>query len=191
MKVDVKNLGCGLFRLEPTPTVCGEFFPSHVMDMVMKDVIMKEREKRQAPTPCTRNCFSRPQETCCGRPSWNTNHSLEPKRRSYEELDALKRFGEPDGIDVHVDRPLRENFISHKDWAIAMAKYRTLEDVAKDCDWECREPMKGTDFYRSAPTCSCGWEDNENDWQELEDWSDSWDDDDADWDEWSCLLGRY
>ena len=24
-----------------------------------------------------------------------------------------------------------------------MAKYRTLEDVARACDWECREPMKG------------------------------------------------
>lgn len=176
MKVDVVNLGSGLFRLDTTPTVCGEFFPSHVMDKVMKDVIMKEREKRNFDLRCTcmNDVINTPTKPWFER-------GLEPKRRSYAELDALKRWGEPDGIDVHVDRPLRENFPSQKDWALAMAKYRTLEDVAKDCDWECREPMKGTDFYHSCPTSSNVWV--EEDWDDEDiNWCDN--DDDADWDEW-------
>ena len=180
MKVDVVNLGSGLFRLDTTPTVCGEFFPSHVMDKVMKDVIMKEREKRNFESRCTcmNDVINTPTKPWFER-------GLEPKRRSYAELDALKRWGEPDGIDVHVDRPLRENFPSQKDWALAMAKYRTLEDVAKDCDWECREPMKGTDFYHSnldnhcCPKASWCVED-EGEW--FNDFDDE--EEDSDWCEW-------
>ena len=59
-------------------------------------------------------------------------------------MHGVTHLTKPHGIDIHVDRPLRENFWSHRDWADAMAKYRTLEDVAKDCDWPCKEPMKGT-----------------------------------------------
>jgi len=79
---------------------------------------------------------------------------------------------EPDGIDIHVDRPLRENFRSHISWCDAMAKYRTLERVAKDCNWECREPMKGTPNYRNLSEPKCVVD---------EDWvGPNWDDDDDD-----------
>lgn len=53
---------------------------------------------------------------------------------------------EPDGIDAHIDRPLRENY---RGWFPAaqaafeadMKKYRRAESAIKACDWECREPM--------------------------------------------------
>lgn len=188
MKVVKRNLGGGLYRLELVPTICCEnvnAIPQHVKDSIMRDVITREKNGCVKSEPSNWN-------RCCDKPrhcEWNrlSDEKFEPKRRSYAELDALRRNGEPDGIDIHVDRPLRENFGSLDSWARAMAKYRTLEDVAKDCDWECREPMKGTDFYRSCPTPSNTWVDE--DWDEDEfDWCD---DDDADWDEWSCLWRHY
>ena len=105
-----------------------------------------------------RDVFSR-KHTCCVEPKHNVC-SCTPNR-------------EPDGIDIHVDRPLRENFRSHMSWCDAMAKYRTLERVAKDCDWECREPMKGTPNYRNF---------SEPKWVPNEGWEyfDMFDDDDDD-----------
>ena len=158
MKVVKVNLGNGLCRLEIVPTMCCENInnvPTRVKDSIVNDFISREMNTCNKPIvnkPWT-NPISRPMNSM--RPF---SPSLEPKKRSYAELDMLKRCGEPDGIDVHVDRPLRENFLNHSDWAMAMAKYRTLEDVAKDCDWECREPMKGTPFYNgltSQEPCVC------------------------------------
>lgn len=54
---------------------------------------------------------------------------------------------EPDGVDIHVDRPRRENYYSHKAWAKDMAEYRMLIDQAKKCDWPCREPLQGVPSY--------------------------------------------
>jgi hypothetical protein len=79
---------------------------------------------------------------------------------------------------------LRENFASHHDWAMAMAKYRTLEDVAKDCDWECREPMKGAEFYNTSNSnnhgCFCNCNECQNVWE--------WDDED---DEVECDFEKF
>lgn len=60
----------------------------------------------------------------------NSNYRMQPNR-------------EPDGIDVHVDRPLRENFPNYRSWERAISNYRNLEYAAKRCDWPCREPMRG------------------------------------------------
>lgn len=188
MRVVRENLGGGLYRLNIVPTSCCENverLPREVKDRVVSDAISRMRHEDRTHRPfgcgCSHTCVSNPCH--CGR----VESELTPKRRSYSELDRLKRCGEPDGIDVHVDRPLIENFRSRSEWALAMAKYRTLEDVAKDCDWECREPMKGTDFYRSQPTVCSVWVD-EDEWDNDFDWFDN---DDDDWDEWSCLQGRY
>ena len=156
MKVKVTNIGGGLKRLELEPLCsCESFVPTHVVDNIMRDVI--HRENRVAiPTPTVRR-FERPfvpQKPCA---CTSTRRQIENAWRDTPN--------EPHGIDIHVDRPLRENFWSHRDWADAMAKYRTLEDVAKDCDWPCKEPMKGTSvehwgrpqrpiFATSAPRCT-------------------------------------
>lgn len=93
---------------------------------------------------------------------------VEPKHNAFRCMPNR----EPDGIDIHVDRPLRENFRSHISWCDAMAKYRTLERVAKDCNWECREPMKGTPNYRNLSEPKCVVD---------EDWiGPNWDDDNDD-----------
>jgi hypothetical protein len=187
MKVEKTNLGGGLYRLDLVRTACWEnldVVPQHVKDSIMKDVITREKNGCVKTQPSNWN-------RCCAdvRPcGWNrpTVDKFEPKKRSYAELDALRRHGEPDGIDIHVDRPLRENFGSLDSWARAMAKYRTLEDVAKDCDWECREPMKGTDFYQSPFAKPSRVEES---WVDDVCWFD--DDEDDDFEEWSCLFGRY
>lgn len=133
MKIKKVNLGNGVFRLEVEPMMaCEVNVPNHIVDRMVEDVIRREKGCVPAHT-----CFSR--------------HIEEPKpwwlRECHQPINPIPHCvpnREPDGIDVHVDRPLRENFRTHHDWAVAMAKYRTLEDVAKDCDWKCKEPMKGT-----------------------------------------------
>ena len=179
MRVIKMDLGGGLFRFEPVATTsweCVDSIPCDVMDRIMKDVFNNEfgleRKTELKQTP-THECHKH----CC-------DNNFGPKKRSYAELDELKRFGEPDGIDVHVDRPLRKNFASHHDWAMAMAKYRTLEDVAKDCDWECREPMKGVEFYNTSNSnnhgCFCNCNECQNVWE--------WDDED---DEVECDFEKF
>lgn len=65
-----------------------------------------------------------------------------------EEESMMPDFSrEPDGIDIHVDRPRRENYYSHKAWVKDMAEYRMLIDQAKKCDWPCREPLQGVPSY--------------------------------------------
>lgn len=52
-------------------------------------------------------------------------------------------MGEPDGIDIHVDRPLPHMFEYDFQFRNAMAVYRELERLAHEADWPCREPMRG------------------------------------------------
>lgn len=149
MKVNVINLGGGLKRLVVEPQCsCESNVPTTVVDRIMRDVIARENAQR---------------ECICSRPTINTRPCVAPKAPWASVNQSAKRRieeawrdtpNEPHGIDIHVDRPLRENFWSHRDWADAMAKYRTLEDVAKDCDWPCKEPMKGTTIeVWGRPTC--------------------------------------
>ena len=133
MKIKKVNLGNGVFRLEVEPMMaCEVNVPNHIVDRMVEDVIRREK-----------GCV--PAHTCCSR------HIEEPKpwwlnecRQPINPIPHCVPNREPDGIDVHVDRPLRENFFTYGEWREALAKYRTLEQVAKDCDWKCKEPMKGT-----------------------------------------------
>lgn len=133
MRIKETPLGMGLSRLEVEPMCsCERNLPTHVVDDIMRDIVRRKRNgcvENRCETPWNRPRFAEP---CCTQAPRFTRPCV-PQRPNRE----------PDGIDIHVDRPLRENFYSHHDWAVAMAKYRTLEDVARDCDWECREPMKG------------------------------------------------
>lgn len=135
MKVSEVNIGNGIIRFEVEPScICERNVPTHVVDNIIKDVIRQKnlRERQES------RCFC--QSTMTRIPEFREQHCTMPRR-------------EPDGIDIHVDRPLRENFCSQHSWADAMAKYRTLEMVAKDCDWECREPMKTLPNYRNFSNC--------------------------------------
>ena len=141
MRVNETNLGGGVVRLEVVPTFCGEFIPTHVVDAVMKDFMARKshnvERKVEQPTQCKCGCDVRRTNM-----PWETTN-LTPRQR--EELAWRDTDREPDGIDVHVDRPRKEMFRTRHSWADAMAKYRTLEDAARACDWECREPMRGVE----------------------------------------------
>lgn len=123
------NIGNGIIRLDVEQTSPFEVKPSKdVMDDIMRDIIKNrnnrcEQENRFYHNREMHGCL------CC---------QTAPNR-------------EPDGIDVHVDRPLRENFSSQSRWADAMAKYRTLERVAKACDWECKEEIATVPNYKRIP----------------------------------------
>lgn len=136
MRVKETNLGGGVVRLDVEPTFCGERIPQHVVDQVMRDLAAMKSNRT-----CTCDVNRNVNRSRVFPPHLNQCNCLSDKHR--QELAWRDTDREPDGIDVHVDRPRRENFWSRQDWAKAMAKYRTLEDVARSCDWECREPMKG------------------------------------------------
>lgn len=170
MRIKETILGNGLTRLEVEPMCsCERNIPTHVVDNIMRDIVNRKRCGHVEPRCVT--TWNRPRfaEPCCTNIPKFTRPCV-PQRPNRE----------PDGIDVHVDRPLRENFRTHHDWALAMAKYRTLEDVAKDCDWECREPMKGVQERPWGHSCSQSpkhwWEKDEDDW--CGDVCDEWEDDD-------------
>lgn len=164
MRIKETVLGNGLSRLDVEPMCsCERNIPTHVVDDIMRDIIKRKRCGQTEP---------RCETPRWGAPRWERPTVTETPR--WERTCIPQRPNrEPDGIDVHVDRPLRENFCSHHDWAIAMAKYRTLEDVAKDCDWECREPMKGV---QERPCCKT-WEP-----EIIEDEDDWWDEDEDNFD---------
>lgn len=129
MRVKEVNLGRGLSRLEVEATCsCERNIPTHVIDNIMRDII--ERKKN--------SCTNERSMSFCEKPRNFVREELNPCFRPTKKPNR-----EPDGIDVHVDRPLRENFRSYFAWADAMAKYRSLEECAKDCDWSCKEPMRG------------------------------------------------
>ena len=130
MRIKETKIGGGLSRFDVEPMCCSERnIPTEIVDEMVRDII----KRKQGET-----CF-------CGRNDYRHNSC----KRNYgcgcnERYNIIKPMREPDGIDVHVDRPVRENFFTFEDWRRAMMKYRNLEDAAKICDWECREPMKGT-----------------------------------------------
>lgn len=68
---------------------------------------------------------------------------------------------EPDGIVVHVDRPLRENYAYTPSGRVEfdndMRKYRELERAAKACDWSNRGTIADTKpcCEEHKPTCGC------------------------------------
>ena len=170
MRIKETVLGNGLSRLEVEPMCsCERNLPTHVVDEIMRDIVKHKRCGNVEPR-CEASRWNRP---TFGRPC-----VTEVPRFSRPCVPTPPRR-EPDGIDVHVDRPLRQNFRSHHDWAVAMAKYRTLEDVAKDCDWECREPMKGVQERPWNHSCH---QETKRWWEEDEDnfcaWADSLEDED-------------
>lgn len=126
-RISTENIGGGIHRI----TVEGnEYLPTHVADDIARDVFRRENERET-------NTWT---SSCCGRVGRTVstptfNRPTVPNR-------------EPDGIDVHVDRPRRENYggiswVANDAYQRDLAKYRILERVAKDCDWPAREPMKG------------------------------------------------
>lgn len=145
MRIKDVNLGGGLYRLEAEPTCYREnvhCVPTHVMDDIMRDVVSKKRNGIGCGCDCHRGVnLARP--------------IVAPNR-------------EADGIDIHVDRPQRQNYGGwDAEWGFQkdLRNYRKLESLAKECNWPCREPMKGAPNYRNfaqpcaprvAPrTCGC------------------------------------
>lgn len=129
VKVKEVKVGNGVVRFDIEPSCAREQMPSSVVEDIMRDVV-KQKNSRWTSSTATPK-FTNPISTCgCG-------------------------MREPDGIDIHVDKPLKKNFRYHSQWVDAMAKYRTLERVAKDCDWECREPMATIPNYRRVEEKPC------------------------------------
>lgn len=173
MRVKETNLGRGLSRLEVEPMCSSEMnLPTEVVDEIMRDIISRKGRNGTREENVYVPKFSRPMSTMdfhCG---------CENRECMCGRRPEMNR--EPDGIDVHVDRPLRENFADIVDWINAMDKYRTLEDAAKECDWECREPMKGTCECERKPRYNENWFEEEfvdeledDDFDEFEDEDDA------------------
>ena len=180
MRIKETVLGGGLSRLEVEPMCsCERNIPTHVVDEIMRDIIKRKRNGNVEPRCC---------ENPWNRPRFSNPCHTEVPRFSRPCVVPQRPNREPDGIDVHVDRPLRQNFRTHHDWALAMAKYRTLEDVAKDCDWECREPMKGVQERPWNHSCC----QKPQLWDDDDDWCDDiWDDDDDEFDSFHLFhIGR-
>lgn len=176
MRVKEINLGNGLSRLE-VDDCFGRTLPTHVVDEIMRDIVARKRREGTRGVQTSASC------ECCGRSTMtsrspftmgSTTISRNPFMNRREDTPFRDTLREPDGIDIHVDRPRREIFCTHREWAEAMAKYRTLEDVAKDCDWPCKEPMKG--FEETAPRFP--WMENKDFPSLDEEFEDEWDDDD-------------
>ena len=141
MRIKETNLGNGLSRLDVEPMFREEEnLPTFVVDEIMRDIIER---KRSGEKHC--KCVERDWNCSATRAPRFTEPTMTNHCNCHCHHEAPRR--EPDGIDVHVDRPLRENFDDIVDWIVAMDKYRTLEDAAKECDWECREPMKGVEKH--------------------------------------------
>jgi hypothetical protein len=66
-----------------------------------------------------------------------------PHNQSVSSNFGCREDREPDGIDAHVDRPLRQNYPSNGSFEHDMRLYREFERAVKKCDWPTREPMKG------------------------------------------------
>ena len=137
MKINVINVGDGIKRME-IETSFGEpsRVPTHIADDIMRDVVRRERNGQNV---CTCQRIAIPAEPAFAQTtSWNRPLPTPPNR-------------EPDGIDVHVDRPQRSMY-GGVSWAAEdafrrdMSKYRSLEALAKQCNWPAREPMKGVGF---------------------------------------------
>ena len=144
MRIKDVDLGGGLFRLEVEPTHCCENIhnvPTHVMDDIMRDVAHRVGNKQN--------------DCCCHRQERTWLNGM-PRPTEHPMREA-------DGIDIHVDRPRREMYGGwDADYGFRkdLQKYRQLEQLAKECNWPCREPMKCAPQVPQTPQrCECECED--------------------------------
>lgn len=109
-------------------------------DIAKESYIVEEQSKN-------RDCRNRCDGFCDVCPCYdNCFGFVEQNPKRFENV-MPRQTREPDGVDIHVDRPRRENYWSHHKWAVDMSNYRMLIDQAKKCDWPCKEPMKGVPNY--------------------------------------------
>lgn len=137
------------------------FFEKLALLPVLMDIVeemakesLQVEEERKCKKHCECKCGKHKRPTCV-----LTNGFYTGKAQGWEEWDEtpileesepmVDMDREPDGVDIHVDRPRIENYYSRHEWAHDMANYRMLIDQAKKCDWPCKEPMKGIPNYVS------------------------------------------
>ena len=77
--------------------------------------------------------------------------SVMPRKRFVVDESEVET-GEPDGISVRVDRPRMANYTNFGKFTEDLAKYKSLERAAKDCDWMNRDE-----------TCECECQDDDFD----------------------------
>lgn len=177
MRIKETVLGNGLSRLEVDDRF-GRTLPTHVVDEIMRDICNRKRRNEETPRTTTRTRGG------CGC-SCNLDRGLgamptSPFRHRHEDTPFRDTPREPDGIDIHVDRPRREIFCSRSAWADAMAKYRLLEDAAKECTWPCKEPMKGTEKPSHKEIMwDEPWNADDDMWDDDFDFEDGFEDDDV------------
>lgn len=116
MKIQAKHIGSNVVKIQTDPV--DAFVPEEVLRTIARDAI------NEPPCACA------------------TNHERWGCCTDMPMYDEPMMTREPDGIDAHIDRPLRHNFGSFDAWQRALRKYRNAEDAIKACDWECREPMQ-------------------------------------------------
>lgn len=144
MRVKETVLRPGLSRLDYEPMSSRERnIPVSVIDEIMMDIIdRKERGEAR----------------CCN--DWDDLPTYEPTREKKTNCCCCNKEtrktpnSEPDGIDVHCDRPLIENYDSYCDYREDLKKYRELERAAKACDWPCKEPMRGLENAKWVSDCT-------------------------------------
>jgi hypothetical protein len=133
MKISTENIGNGIIRFTAEPQIPSEKnTPQFAIDLMVEDAIKQESARLKAP-------IEKPK---ANKPHYETTTTWD--KPSYGIPEPIEKIiPEPDGIDIHVDRPLRKEFGSFAEWHEAMLNYRELERLAHVCDWPCKEPMKG------------------------------------------------
>lgn len=118
MRIEVNEIGNGLVRINAVDSFN---VPVSILDEAAKDIMRRRKNGDMG-------------HTCTPRSTWGCGCSQPTPNR------------EPDGIDVHVDRPQRQNYagnpyLAEKAFNKDMSKYRSLEAIAKSCNWPCKENL--------------------------------------------------
>lgn len=190
MRIKVKDLGDGLFKLKVEKTCPCERVSNGEMDNIARDVTRRHfgatpqprAQRQQSTNPWLRRCEE--PVTPYGRAPRQPQRPCAPQK---PQLNEVCRNGKPvHGFDAHIDVPQRKDFRSYCDWADAMNKFYRCEAAVKACDWpSVEEPKwapKAQPAFRPAQLpawqnpCSCQcWDDDDEDiFDGLEDEDDFW-----------------
>lgn len=143
MKVLFKEIGNGVERIEVVfnPNERKQM-PQHAFEHMINDAINQRRcedfSRREVEDFVSR--ISRPVVRPMMR-DWDIKREISDELMDLFDINPqvlsreMRPMEEPHGIDIHVDRPQRQNFRSFYEWDDAMTRYRNLETSAKLCSW--------------------------------------------------------
>lgn len=188
MQIQVKDLGNGLYKVE-AKTNQFEAMRSSTVDNAVREFIKNRRGSMTAAPaqPQSTTTQRRPNgygvakfqqpEMCCQH-----KHANQTPRNGEKQCAVVRDGKKVHGIDIHVDVPERKDFVYGHEWRQAMQDFRNLEELAKKCDWPCKEPPSWAPKAKpqfEAPSC---WDDDDDlEWED-----DEWEDDDVFVEEEAC-----